>query len=196
MDQERSPGTPALHWQGGSWQVRYDLPSLGRVVAWFTENGIRRIDLPDGEDAPRRQPKADPNAGLDTDAASLTHATASGAGFQGHPESASSAAPAGLVGLPEPPGFREPPARVRRLAEELGALLKDYDRGEPVSFDHLPLDMTGLTPFRRRVYEETRKVDWGQTTTYGRLAERSGRPGGARAVGQAMGANPFALVVP
>ncbi|MFN3763308.1 MAG: methylated-DNA--[protein]-cysteine S-methyltransferase, partial [Anaerolineae bacterium] len=59
----------------------------------------------------------------------------------------------------------------------------------------LPLDLRG-TPFQRRVWEELRRVPYGQTVAYGELARRVGRPGAARAVGRAVGANPVPIIVP
>ena len=53
-----------------------------------------------------------------------------------------------------------------------------------------------MPPFHRRVYEMARGIAPGQTVSYGDLAARLGQPGAARAVGQALGKNPFALVVP
>jgi methylated-DNA-[protein]-cysteine S-methyltransferase len=58
------------------------------------------------------------------------------------------------------------------------------------------LDMTGVPEFNRRVYEVTRAIAPGRTLTYGEVALRIGEPGAARAVGQALGHNPFAPVVP
>jgi methylated-DNA-[protein]-cysteine S-methyltransferase len=58
------------------------------------------------------------------------------------------------------------------------------------------LDMEGVPPFHRRVYEAARQVPPGQTLSYGEIAARAGSPGSARAVGQALGRNPFAILVP
>jgi methylated-DNA-[protein]-cysteine S-methyltransferase len=58
------------------------------------------------------------------------------------------------------------------------------------------LDDGGLDEFRRRVYVATRDVGPGETATYGEIARRIGAPGAARAVGAALGANPFPIVVP
>ncbi|MFO8051109.1 MAG: MGMT family protein [Thermoplasmatota archaeon] len=58
------------------------------------------------------------------------------------------------------------------------------------------LDMEGISEFRRSVYHELMKVPFGGVVTYGALADRIGRPGGARAVGQALNKNPFLIVVP
>lgn len=67
---------------------------------------------------------------------------------------------------------------------------------EPRDLSHLVLDMEGIPPFRQRVYTLARRIPPGQTLTYGEVARQLGEPGAARAVGQALGANPFAPVVP
>ena len=59
-----------------------------------------------------------------------------------------------------------------------------------------PLDWTGVAAWDRRVLEGARTIGRGQVTSYGRLARRIGAPGAARAVGAAMGRNPFWLLVP
>jgi len=58
------------------------------------------------------------------------------------------------------------------------------------------LDMQGVSPFHRRVYEEARTIPPGKTLSYGDIAARLGARNAARAVGQALGRNPFAIVVP
>jgi methylated-DNA-[protein]-cysteine S-methyltransferase len=60
----------------------------------------------------------------------------------------------------------------------------------------IPLEMDGLAPFHRRVYEVARRVEAGRTATYGEIAAVIGSPRGARAVGQALARNPFAIIVP
>lgn len=69
-------------------------------------------------------------------------------------------------------------------------------RGAPHNFDTLVLDMRGVPDFHQRVYTLTRAIAPGQTLTYGEIAARLGEPGAARAVGQALGRNPFAPLVP
>src|SRR5439155_16025712 len=58
------------------------------------------------------------------------------------------------------------------------------------------LDMERLPAFHRRVYEIARTIPPGETLSYGELAARLGVPGAARAVGQTLGRNPVAIVVP
>ncbi|HJV62697.1 MAG TPA: methylated-DNA--[protein]-cysteine S-methyltransferase [Albitalea sp.] len=92
------------------------------------------------------------------------------------------------------PGATEttPPPDVQRAMERVAALL----RGEAVDLSDVPLDMEGIPEFNRRVYALTQRIPPGQTLTYGEVAERLGEPGSARAVGQALGRNPFAPIVP
>ena len=60
----------------------------------------------------------------------------------------------------------------------------------------LPLDLDSATDFQKDVYAELVKVPHGRVTTYGELAESVGRVELARAVGQAVGANPIPIVIP
>ena len=58
------------------------------------------------------------------------------------------------------------------------------------------LDMEGAPPFFRAAWEACRRIPRGETRSYGWLAEAAGRPGAARAAGQAMARNRFAPIVP
>jgi methylated-DNA-[protein]-cysteine S-methyltransferase len=64
-----------------------------------------------------------------------------------------------------------------------------------VRFD-VPVRLTGLTPFQQSVLHECGRIPPGKTLTYGELADRAGRPGAARAVGNALARNPVPLVIP
>jgi methylated-DNA-[protein]-cysteine S-methyltransferase len=86
----------------------------------------------------------------------------------------------------------QPPEWVQRAIKRIQALLE----GEHDDLLDLPLEMEGVPAFNRRVYEIARAIPPGRTLTYGELAARLGEPGAARAVGQALGHNPFAPVVP
>lgn len=77
---------------------------------------------------------------------------------------------------------------------QLDAQLGEYFAGERTSFD-LPLAPTG-TDFQQRVWAALRTIPYGETWSYGRLAEAVGQPGAARAVGLANGRNPISIVVP
>lgn len=70
-----------------------------------------------------------------------------------------------------------------------------YFTGERVAFDDR-LDLSAGTPFQQAVWAATRRIGYGETRTYRWVAGEAGRPLGARAVGQALGANPLPLVVP
>ena len=78
---------------------------------------------------------------------------------------------------------------------DLVARLQGYFRGENPSFQDM-LDLSGGTSFQRAVWEGARKIPYGETRSYGELAEEIGRPGSARAVGQAMSRNPVAIIIP
>lgn len=115
----------------------------------------------------------------------------------------------GLVGveLPEPDAARvgagllrrhpeaveaEPPPDVAEAVERIQALL----RGEPADLSGVLLDLSTVSAFNRRVYEIARAIPPGGTLTYGEIAERLGDLTLARAVGQALGQNPWPIVVP
>ncbi len=85
-----------------------------------------------------------------------------------------------------------PPEPVTEVIQGVQAML----RGEPVDLSRVVLDMTGVSDFHQRVFALARQLQPGQTATYGELAQRLGEPGAARAVGHAMGANPFAPIMP
>jgi len=85
-----------------------------------------------------------------------------------------------------------PPPAVARALEGIAALL----RGERVDLSAVALDLDGVPPFHRRVYEVARTIAPGATRSYGEIAARLGAPRSARAVGQALGRNPFAILVP
>ena len=85
-----------------------------------------------------------------------------------------------------------PPADVQRAIEAIAALLD----GEPKDLSAVTLDMNGIAEFERRVYEAARAIPAGATLSYGELAARLGERALAREVGQALGRNPFPIVVP
>jgi methylated-DNA-[protein]-cysteine S-methyltransferase len=81
---------------------------------------------------------------------------------------------------------------VKRALDRIAALLEG--RGSDLSA--IALDMDGVPPFHRRVYELARTIPPGKTLSYGAIAAQLGAPRAARAVGQALGHNPFPIVVP
>lgn len=82
------------------------------------------------------------------------------------------------------------------FVREAARLLKQHLSGAPQDLSTLPLDLGVLAPFQRAVYEAVRALPPGRTATYGEIAALLGKPGAARAVGQALGRNPFLVVVP
>jgi len=92
------------------------------------------------------------------------------------------------------PGAREaaPQGANKRAIDAIVAHLG----GDTRALGDIALDTGDLPGFHRRVYEALRRVPAGETVSYGELAKRVGSPGGARAVGRAVGRNPFAVVVP
>jgi methylated-DNA-[protein]-cysteine S-methyltransferase len=86
----------------------------------------------------------------------------------------------------------EPPADVAAAISAMAALLS----GERTDLSFIDLDMAGVPELAARVYEVARTIPPGSTMTYGEIASQLGDPTLARAVGQALGANPFPIVVP
>lgn len=86
----------------------------------------------------------------------------------------------------------EPPGHVTEAIARIRALLA----GERDDLTSIELDFDGVSEFHRRVFAAARAIPPGETLTYGELAKQLGEPGAARAVGQAMGANPFPIIVP
>lgn len=72
--------------------------------------------------------------------------------------------------------------------------LAEYFAGERTEFD-LPLAMAG-TEFQRSVWAALREIPYGDTVSYGQLADRLGNPNASRAVGLANGRNPIGIIVP
>jgi methylated-DNA-[protein]-cysteine S-methyltransferase len=79
-------------------------------------------------------------------------------------------------------------AAIARIEAVLGGVKDD--------FDDLALDWRTVSGFDRAVYREAQAIPSGETVTYGTLAARLGDPGRAQAVGQALGRNPWPIVVP
>jgi methylated-DNA-[protein]-cysteine S-methyltransferase len=84
----------------------------------------------------------------------------------------------------------EDPARTAEVRRQL----EQYFAGERREFD-LTLAPAG-TPFELAVWEELRRIPFGETRSYGEIARTLGRPTAYRAVGRANGANPIPIVVP
>jgi methylated-DNA-[protein]-cysteine S-methyltransferase len=73
--------------------------------------------------------------------------------------------------------------------------LRRYTAGQPVQF-RVPLDLSRVTPFRRKALEVAARIPYGETRTYGWIARQIGQPRASRAVGQAMATNPIPIIIP
>jgi methylated-DNA-[protein]-cysteine S-methyltransferase len=93
-------------------------------------------------------------------------------------------------GAPAEPG--EPPAPVQAAIDALTR----YAAGERVDFAGVAVDLGEADDLRQALYARMRLLGYGETVTYGGLAEAVGRPGMAREVGEAMGRNPVPIIVP
>ncbi len=90
------------------------------------------------------------------------------------------------------PASRAVPAEIAQLIVDLQA----YMAGRRSDFDSVAIDLMEIEPFRRTVYQAARAIPWGQTVSYGELAQRAGSPGAARTVGQALSRNPIPIIIP
>ncbi len=86
----------------------------------------------------------------------------------------------------------EPPAFVTTAIAAIIALLEGADD----DLTSIPLDPDHIPPFNQRVYDVTRAIPPGETLTYGEVAAAIGEPGAARAVGRALGENPYPIIIP
>jgi len=87
----------------------------------------------------------------------------------------------------------------RKSKSALRGLVKVVDRyfnGWRTDFDEFPLDLSGGTPFQRKVWTTTRVIPYGEVRTYRWIGMEMGRPRAMRAIGAALGANPAPLLVP
>ncbi|MFF8918718.1 methylated-DNA--[protein]-cysteine S-methyltransferase [Streptomyces sp. NPDC015032] len=91
--------------------------------------------------------------------------------------------PEETFGEPDPRPFTE---AIRQLDAYFAGELREFD---------LPLHLDG-TPFQRSVWEQLLLIPYGETRSYGELAEILGKPGASRAVGLANGKNPVSIIVP
>ena len=86
----------------------------------------------------------------------------------------------------------DPPGAIAHVIERVRHLLQ----GERDAMQDVELDLDGVPAFHQRVYEAARAIPPGRVKTYGELARELGDAGASRAVGQALGHNPFAPIVP
>lgn len=86
----------------------------------------------------------------------------------------------------------EPPPAIRRAIGSITSLLE----GEQTDLTSIVCDLGGIDPFDAQVYAATREIPAGETSTYGAIASQIGDKQLARDVGQALGRNPFPIVIP
>ena len=89
---------------------------------------------------------------------------------------------------------QSPPPQVATVVDQAAR----YFAGERIDFSEIGLDLSGIDPLRRSIYDALRKVSFGETVTYGELAKRAGinAPQAAQDVGVAMARNPVPLIIP
>jgi methylated-DNA-[protein]-cysteine S-methyltransferase len=86
----------------------------------------------------------------------------------------------------------EPPRAIRRAIASMAALLE----GERTDLTFIVCDFSRIDPFATKVYAATRAIPAGETLTYGAIALQIGDKQLAQKVGQALGRNPFPIIVP
>jgi len=84
---------------------------------------------------------------------------------------------------------------VSSLLQSLKDDMTDYWKGVRVDFSGYPLDLAGYPPFYKKVWTQTRLIPYGEVRSYKWVAEAIGTRG-FRAVGKALGNNPFPIIVP
>lgn len=98
---------------------------------------------------------------------------------------------ASATGMTKAP-FRSHPDFVHRAL----SLLNDYLQGEKVNFTKLQFDLSGTTPFQKKILQTLLKIKSGQTLTYTQLAEKAGHSKASRAVGTVMRSNRLPVFIP
>ncbi len=103
---------------------------------------------------------------------------------------------AALKALRENIGNSAQPGENSYIRATRRALARYFKGNKRADLDELALDMEQGTPFQRCVWQELRKIPYGETRTYRAIAAVVGRPDAARAIGQCNARNPWAIVVP
>lgn len=85
-----------------------------------------------------------------------------------------------------------PPPDIQRACDAMARLLE----GEASDLSFIPVDTSHVPEFNRKVYDVARTIQPGETLTYGDIATRLGDKLLARSIGQALGQNPFPIVIP
>jgi len=85
------------------------------------------------------------------------------------------------------------PERSNPVLDDARSQLLEYFAGARTDFD-VPVRLSG-TAFQHAVWAELERLQWGEAISYGALATAVGKPGSARAIGGAVGANPVPIIV-
>jgi methylated-DNA-[protein]-cysteine S-methyltransferase len=83
-----------------------------------------------------------------------------------------------------------------KMSPQLQQKISAYFKGTCVDFSNERVDLSQFSPFARRVLLTCRKIKYGKTTTYGRLAKMARSPHAARSVGNILAKNPLPLIIP
>lgn len=92
------------------------------------------------------------------------------------------------------PVAEQVPEKTNSIIHHTRKELTEYFSGDRKEFN-IPLDPDGTT-FQKKVWSLLKKISYGQTTTYGALADKLGDPNKVRAVGKANGNNPIPIIIP
>jgi methylated-DNA-[protein]-cysteine S-methyltransferase len=84
----------------------------------------------------------------------------------------------------------------KNLLKAVQALIIAYFEGQSVDFRDIPVVLDGFSSFSKRVLTVCRDISFGETVTYGRLAEMAGKAGAGRSVGGVLAENPLPLIIP
>ena len=104
--------------------------------------------------------------------------------------------PQGGASTPEVTVSPEPSRECDAFVPDLCRRFAAHLNGTRVSYDDVPIDEDGLTPFQQELQRAARSVAWGEVVTYGGLAAMAGRPRAARAAGSFCAQSRRSLVVP
>lgn len=88
-----------------------------------------------------------------------------------------------------------PPVQSHAVIDTAAKQLLEYFSGKRKHFD-VPLDLTSGTAFQQSVWHSLLTIPPGETVSYGAVGQRIGKPSAVRAVGAAVGRNPFSIIVP
>lgn len=91
---------------------------------------------------------------------------------------------------------RQASGQIQAIFDKTAAVLDRYFAAEVVDFAELDFLAPQGTPFQQAVWQQLRQIPYGETTSYGEIAHRLGKPNAMRAVGGAVGRNPISILIP